>query len=146
MNIERTYQTTVPAEELAQALADHFRAQEFEAQILHTPAGGMVMQARKESTWRQALGVAYAATVTLTPREGHLSIALADREWVDTALSGAIGLVAIPPVLIGTVYGIWKEDQLDQEVWRVIEERTGRAEPPATIAPAGSTEITSALQ
>jgi hypothetical protein len=28
LNIERIYSTTVPAEELARALADHFRAQE----------------------------------------------------------------------------------------------------------------------
>ena len=32
-NIERIYSTTVPADELARALADHFRAQEFEAQV-----------------------------------------------------------------------------------------------------------------
>jgi hypothetical protein len=33
LNIERIYRTTVPAEELARALADHFRVQEFEAQV-----------------------------------------------------------------------------------------------------------------
>ncbi len=134
MNIERTYQTTMAAEELAHALADHFRAQEFEAQIFRTPEGDTVMQARKESLWRHAFGVAYAATVTLTPGEGQLSIALADREWVDTALSGAIGLVAIPPVLIGTAFGIWRENQLDKEVWRVIDERAGAAAPPLALA------------
>jgi len=33
LNIERIYHTSVPADELARALADHFRAQEFEAQV-----------------------------------------------------------------------------------------------------------------
>jgi hypothetical protein len=33
-----------------------------------------------------------------------------------------IGLVAVPPVLLGTAYGIWKENQLDKEVWQVIDE------------------------
>jgi hypothetical protein len=28
-------------------------------------------------------------------------------------------------VLLGTAYGIWKENQLDKEVWQVIDERTG---------------------
>jgi hypothetical protein len=42
---------------------------------------------------------------------------------VDAAVSGAIGLVAVPPVLLGTAYGIWKENQLDKEVWQVIDER-----------------------
>jgi hypothetical protein len=32
LNFERIYSTTVPAEEVARALADHFRMQEFEAQ------------------------------------------------------------------------------------------------------------------
>jgi hypothetical protein len=36
-------------------------------------------------------------------------------------VSGAIGLVAVPPVLLGTAYGIWKENKLDQEVWQVID-------------------------
>ena len=126
LNIERIYSTTVPADELARALADHFRAQGFEAQVFRTSGDRTAMQARKESLWRNLLGVAYALTVIFNPRdEGQLSIGLGGHEWVDTAISGAIGLVAVPPVLLGTAYGIWKENQLDQEVWQVIDERTG---------------------
>jgi len=124
LNIERIYSTTVPAEELARALADHFRAQEFEAQVFGASGDRTVMQARKESLWRHLLGVAYALTVVFTPGDAQLSIGLGGHEWVDTAISGAIGLVAAP-VLLGTAYGIWKENQLDQEVWQVIDERTG---------------------
>ena len=131
LNIERIYSTTIPADELAQALAGHFRVKEFEAQVFRTSGDRTVMQARKESLWRTLLGVAYALTVVLTPEEGQLSIGLGGHEWVDTAISGAIGLVAVPPVLLGTAYGIWKENRLDQEVWQVIDERTG--EPAAAI-------------
>ena len=84
------------------------------------------MQARKESLWRNLLGVAYALTVTFTSGEGQLTIGLGGHEWVDAAVSGAIGLVAVPPVLLGTAYGIWKENQLDKEVWQVIDERVSR--------------------
>ena len=129
LNIERIYQTTVPAEELARALADHFRAQEFEAQVYRTSGDRTVMQARKESLWRQLLGVTYALTVVFTPGEGQLSISLGGHEWVDAAVSGAIGLVAVPPVLLGTAYGIWKENRLDQEVWRVIDNAVGASQP-----------------
>jgi len=129
LNIERIYSTTVPADELARALADHFRAQEFEAQVFRASGDRTVMQARKESLWRTVLGVAYALTVVFTPGEGQLSIGLGGHEWVDAAVSGAIGLVAVPPVLLGTAYGIWKENQLDKEVWRVIDERTGAPAP-----------------
>jgi hypothetical protein len=124
LNTERIYSTTVPADDLARALADHFRAQEFEVQVLRASGDRTVMQARKESLWRQLLGVAYALTVVFTPGEGQLSIGLGGHEWLDTAISGAIGLVAVQPVLLGTAYGIWKENQLDKEVWQVIDERT----------------------
>jgi hypothetical protein len=126
LTIERIYSTTVPADELARALADHFRAQEFEVQIFRASGDRTVMQARKEGLWRTLLGVAYALTVAFTPGEGQLSIGLGGHEWVDTAVSGVIGL-AVQPVLLGTAYGIWKENQLDKQVWQVIDERTGAA-------------------
>ena len=129
LNIERVYTTAVPADELAQALADHFRAQEFQAQVFRASGDQTVMQARKDSLWRTLLGAAYALTMVFTPGEGQLSIGLGGHEWVDTAISGAIGL-AVQPVLVGTAYGIWKENQLDKQVWQVIDERAG--------APAGT--------
>jgi hypothetical protein len=128
LNIERIYSTTVSAEELARTLADHFRAQEFETQVYLTSGNRTVMQARKESLWRQLLGVTYALTVLLTPGEGQVSISLGGHEWVDAAVSGAIGLIAVPPVLLGTAYGIWKENKLDQEVWQVIDKAVGASE------------------
>jgi hypothetical protein len=137
LNTERIYTTTVPVEELAQALADHFRAQGFEAQVFRTSGDRTAMQARKESLWRNLLGVAYALTVVFTPSEGQLSIGLGGHEWVDAAISGGIGLVAVPPVLLGTAYGIWKENQLDKEVWQVIDERVSA---PAEAAPEAPTD------
>jgi hypothetical protein len=132
LNIERIYSTTIPADELARALADHFGKQEFEVQVFRSSENRTVMQARKESLWRHLLGVAYALTVVFKPGEGQLSIGLGGHEWVDAAVSGAIGLVAVPPVLLGTAYGIWKENQLDKEVWQVIDERISVGEPPGT--------------
>ena len=129
LNVERIYSTAIPAEELAQALADHFREQDFEVQVFRSSENRTVMQARKESLWRQLLGVTYALTVVFTPGDGQLSIGLGGHEWIDAAVSGAIGLVAVPPVLLGTAYGIWKENQLDKEVWDVIDERISAGEP-----------------
>ena len=128
LNIDRVYENSVTADEIARVLADHFRAQEFEAQIYRTSENRTVMQARKESLWRQLLGVTYALTVVITPGDGQLSIGLGGHEWVDAAVSGAIGLVAVPPVLLGTAYGIWKENQLDKEVWQVIDKAVGASE------------------
>ena len=127
LNIERVYQTAVPAEDLAKTLVEHFRGREFEAQVFGAAGERVVMQARKESLWRQLLGVSYAITVVISPGEGKLSIGLGGHEWVDSAVSRAIGLVVLPPVLFGTAYGIWKENQFDKEVWQVIDERINAA-------------------
>ena len=37
MNFERSYLTTVSPDDLAEALADHFRSQDFEAKVSSTP-------------------------------------------------------------------------------------------------------------
>jgi len=127
LNIERIYSTTVSAEELARALADHFRAQDFEAQVYRTSGDRTVMQARKESLWRQLLGVTYALTVVFTPGEGQLSIGLGSRVGRCGGQRGDRA-VGVPPVLLGTAYGIWKENQLDREVWQVIDKAVGASE------------------
>jgi hypothetical protein len=132
MNVERVYQTTVSADEVARALADHFRIQDFETQVFETTNHRTVMQARKDSLWRQLLGVAYAVTVVLAVEDGRLTVSLGGHEWVDTAVSAGIGLVAVPPVLLGTAYGIWKENQFDQEVWRVVDQHVEAASASAT--------------
>ncbi len=135
MNVERVYHTNVAVTELAQALADHFRAQGFETQVFETTDTKTVVQARKDDLWRQLLGVAYAVTVILSSTDGRLTVQLGGHEWVDTAISAGIALVAVPPVLLGTAYGIWKENQLDQEVWRVIDERINAALASSTATP-----------
>src|SRR5256885_9651310 len=111
LHSERIFSTAVPAEELAQALADHFRGQGFEAQVFRTSGDRTAMQARKESLWRNLLGVAYALTVTFTSGEGQLTTGLGGHEWVDAAASGADGLVGGPPGLLGTASGVWEENQ-----------------------------------
>jgi hypothetical protein len=81
-----------------------------------------------------AAGGHHALTVVITPGNGQLSINLGGHEWVDAAVSGAIGLVAVPPVLLGTAYGIWKENRLDQEVWQVIDKAVTAGVPEKTPA------------
>ena len=128
MNVERVYQTHASPSEIAAHLADHFREQDFETQIFDTTTGRTVFQARKDNLWRELLGVAYAVTVILASDAGRLTVSLGGHEWVDTALSASIGLVAVPPVLLGTAYGIWKENQLDKEVWHIVDERVSAAQ------------------
>jgi hypothetical protein len=145
-NIERAYLTTVSADDLAQAVADNFRAHDFQVQTFRTPDNATVMQARKDSLWRQAVGTAYAVTVIITPGEGQLSLKLGPHEWVDTAVSAGIGVLLLPPVLIGTIWGVWKEHSLDDRVWRVVDERIKAAAEPDTSLAGGQSGEVSASQ
>ncbi len=129
MNIERAYVTTASADDLAQALGENFRAHDYEVQFFNTSDNARVMQARKENLWRNLVGTAYAVTVIITPGEGQLGVKMGPHEWVDTAVSAGIGVLLMPPVLIGTIWGLWKEHSLDERVWRIVEERINAAVP-----------------
>jgi hypothetical protein len=138
MNIERAYVTTASADDVAQALAENFRAHEYQVQIFDTSDNARVMQARKENLWRNLVGTAYAVTVIITPGEGQLSVRMGPHEWVDTAVSAGIGVLLMPPVLIGTIWGVWKEHSLDDRVWRIVEERVNAAAADSSTAAGGA--------
>jgi hypothetical protein len=145
MNIERAYVTTASPDDVAQALAENFRAHDYDVQLFNTSDKARVMQARKENLWRNLVGTAYAVTVIITPGEGQLSVRMGPHEWVDTAVSAGIGVLLMPPVLIGTIWGVWKEHSLDDRVWRIVDERTNAAAPDTSQPNAGS-QATSATE
>jgi hypothetical protein len=145
MNIERAYVTTASADDVAQALGENFRAHDYEVQFFNTGDNARVMQARKESLWRNLVGTAYAVTVIITPGDGQLSVRMGPHEWVDTAVSAGIGVLLIPPVLIGTIWGVWKEHSLDDRVWRIVDERVNAAAPD-TSQPDGAAVAASATE
>jgi hypothetical protein len=141
INIERAYPTSASADDVAQALAENFRAHDYDVQIFDTSDNARVMQARKENLWRNLVGTAYAVTVIITPGEGLLGVRMGPHEWVDTAVSAGIGVLLMPPVLIGTIWGVWKEHSLDDRVWGIVEDRV-KAAPPSgatSAAAAGDT-------
>jgi hypothetical protein len=49
LNTERIYSTTIPADELARALADRFRGQGFETQVFRTSGDRTAMQAARRA-------------------------------------------------------------------------------------------------
>jgi hypothetical protein len=138
VNIERAYVTTASADELAEALAENFRQHDYEVQIFNSSDNARVMQARKESLWRNLVGTAYAVTVIISPGEGQLNVKMGPHEWVDTAVSAGIGVLLMPPVLIGTIWGVWKEHSLDERVWRIVDQRVNAATPDPLPAPDAS--------
>ena len=134
LNIERIYSTTVPGGGARPDAGGPLPRAGVRGTGLPHERGPHGDAGAQGEPVAPAAGVTYALTVVFTPGEGQVSINLGGHEWVDAAVSGAIGLIAVPPVLLGTAYGIWKENRLDQEVWQEIEKAVSASEPETTPA------------
>jgi hypothetical protein len=120
MDTERAYFTSVPAASIGSAVSDYFRSKGYETQVFDTSDGQTLVQLRKQNAVRAVLGISYALTVIVTQGDGCVSVRLGGHEWIDTALSAGASLI-VPPVLIGTVYGAWRELRLNDEAFDAVE-------------------------
>jgi hypothetical protein len=107
--------------ELAGMVSDWFRGEGFEVQTLEAPGGGMIVQARKSDGWRTVTGTSAALNVTMTPQGDNLIVETGAAKWVDKAAVGVATLILFWPALIAPAYGAWKQSQLPNQVFQVIE-------------------------
>lgn len=126
--------------ELANALADWFRLQEFEWRTYSDPSGRYVLQIRKQSTGRTILGLNYALTVSFKSQDdGRTLIELGGADWTDKIVSGAIGLFFLTPLLFTAAYGAWQQGELNNRVWEFLNgyifNRTGKPANSVTAVP-----------
>ncbi|MBC7249994.1 MAG: zinc ribbon domain-containing protein [Anaerolineae bacterium] len=121
--------------ELAGVVSDWFQSQQFETQILEAPGGGLVVQARQPETWRSILGMSSALNVTMTRQDENLIVQMGAAKWVDKAAVGAVGLLLFWPALIPAAYGAWKQKQLPNQVFQLIDQYVATGQVPV-IPPA----------
>ncbi len=118
--------------EVGNALADWFRAQEFEWRTFTDPTGRYVVQVRKVGTARSIFGLNYALTISFTQQaEGKMLVELGGADWTDKIVSGAIGALFITPLLFTAGYGAWQQSELTNQVWGFLDShiysRTGKS-------------------
>ena len=106
---------------LAKALTNWFGTQGFESQSLPSQAGGLIVQARKESTWRTVLGMAQALTVQIVPQDDNLLVEIGGAKWMDKGVATGIGLLVLWPTLVTAGIGAWQQSQLDDRAWEIVE-------------------------
>ena len=138
---KRTYQApSIDPNALAQVLRDWFEAQQFKTQSLPVQAGGVAVQARKESTWRTILGMAQALTIQMVPQEDELIVIVGGAKWMDKGVATGVGLLVLWPTLVTAGIGAWQQSHLDDRAWTIIEryitahaqQRAGAGDQPAT--------------
>jgi hypothetical protein len=125
----------VDLRELAGVVSDWFQNQQFEVQTLEAPGDGLVVQARQPETWRSILGMSSALNVTMTPQGENLVVQMGAAKWVDKAAVGAVGVLLFWPALIPAAYGAWKQKQLPNEVFQLIDQYVATGQVPVA-APA----------
>lgn len=107
---------------LSQALADWYRSQRFEVQLLEAPGGGMVLQARQEEAWRSVLGM--SATLNILMRhqaDGNLVVEIGAGKWFDKAAAAGVGMFVLWPMLLTAGYGAWQQSKLPQRTFEFIQ-------------------------
>jgi hypothetical protein len=121
---------------LVQSLADWYRAQKFDVQVLDLPQGGVVIQARQDETWRNLLGVSSALNVALRRQGDSLQVEIGAGKWVDKAVAAGAGLFLLWPLLFTAAYGAWQQSKLPQRTFEFIQYfiATGAALPVDTAA------------
>jgi hypothetical protein len=78
---------------LGQSIMDQFKLDDYETQKLKAPNDGIIVQLRQKGSWRSALGMSSALTVTLTKQEDNLMVDIGAAKWGEKAAVGAAGVL-----------------------------------------------------
>lgn len=106
---------------LAYAIGDWYRAQRFEVQVFPVPGEGMVVQARQQEGWRNALGMSSTLNIGLRYKETTLIVEIGAGKWTDKAIAGGVGMLFVWPLFFTAAYGAWKQSALPQRTFEFIQ-------------------------
>lgn len=106
---------------LATAIESWFRSEGFESQSYEGPDASFVVQGRKENLVRFLFGLSAALTVTIsTQTDGALVVAIGAGSWLDKFVAGFAGVFLFAPLAFTAVYGLWRQDGLEDKLWEHI--------------------------
>lgn len=106
---------------IAQAIGDWYRAQRFEVQVLPIPDEGIVVQARQQEGWRNALGMSSTLNIGLRYKQSTLIVEIGAGKWTDKAIAGGVGALFVWPLFFTAAYGAWKQSHLPQRTFEFIQ-------------------------
>ncbi len=107
---------------------------DFEARIVDLPDGRTTVQARQPKSWRYILGMSSALNITLRTEGDKLVVETDAGIWAEKIAVGAVGVFILHPLLITMAYGTWKQMQLPEKVFGVIEQYINERQGPTRAA------------
>ena len=102
---------------------DRFRLDNYETQKFKGPNEAAIVQLRQKGSWRSVLGMSSALTITLSKQDENLIVDIGAAKWGEKAAVGAVGAVIFFPALITAAYGAWKQSQLPDQVFDLIQQQ-----------------------
>ncbi len=108
--------------DLAEMISSWLALHDFESRTMNLPGGGLAVQARQPASWRSILGMSSALNITISTKGSDLVVEMEAGRWADKIAVGAVGALILHPLLITMAYGIWKQSQLPDRVFSVIEQ------------------------
>ena len=94
---------------------------DFQVQVMQV-ASASVLQARKQSTWRDLTGLSQALTIKITPETGGTRAEIGMQKWFDKAAVAAVALILTQGLLlIPAALGAYWQYKITEDAWRAIE-------------------------
>jgi hypothetical protein len=120
--IRTFYAPGIDQGEVARKVSSWLVLHDFEARIVDLPDGRITVQARQPKSWRYILGMSSALNITISTEGGKLVVETDAGQWAEKVAVGAVGVFILHPLLITMAYGTWKQMQLPEKVFEVIEQ------------------------
>src|SRR5918912_2639520 len=115
----------VDAPRLMGQLRDLFD-KDYEVQVMQV-ASTSVLQARKESTLRELMGMSSALTIKVTSEHGGTRVEIGMQKWFDKAVVAAVAVVLTSGLLLALpALGFYWQHKLTEDAWKIIEAHVAR--------------------
>jgi hypothetical protein len=103
--------------DFAQQLANYYQSENYEVQVLESP-NGIMIQSRAKDFFKKA---SVALTITATIQEDVVTIESGNAKWAINAASSVAALIIFWPLLGLTAYTSYKQKQLIDDSWQLVD-------------------------
>jgi hypothetical protein len=122
--IQNRFYPGMKLDRATERLQQFFYSQGHEVQVLK---GGeiTIIQSRKETTITNLTGLSSALTVRFVPESNGIRVEVGVSKWIEKAAVGIVGLAVFWPLIVTSVIGVYNQQKLIQDVWRVMDDVAG---------------------
>ncbi|MEO1769749.1 zinc ribbon domain-containing protein [Candidatus Enterococcus ferrettii] len=117
-----TLEEGMTAESVGRGLEIFFREKKkFVVEGMVTPEGYLV-QAKEEQSWKKFAGMDQATQVQIFQSTSEsITVNVGTGKWIDKAAAAGVGAIVFAPLLATAAFGVFKQQQLPQEIFDAIE-------------------------